>query len=129
MFRSTRHTHPPLEATLRALPSSVTVYIVGGTYFVVAETGLFVIAENSIDLRAASVAAAVEADRLRGLLSDQVPFVPFIDAVAVGDESGESLPSLVVSHDLVLSTILSGPRVIDAATLDTLRLLGYPVLH
>ena len=112
------------------MPSSVTVYIVGGTYFVVAETGLFVVAENSIDLRAAAAAAAIEADRLRGLLSDQVPFVPFIDAVAVGDDEGfGQLPSLIVPHDLVLSTILSGPRVIDPSTLDTLRLLGYPVLH
>ena len=128
--RSSRISPPTLDSSLLALPDGIVVFIVGGTYFVVAATGLFVVAENRVDVSVAAAAAATAADQIRALLSDRVPFVPFIDAIVVSDAApGDSLPALVVPRDLLQATILNGPAVIDSATLDTLRELDFTVLR
>ncbi|HPB44931.1 MAG: hypothetical protein M9952_03060 [Microthrixaceae bacterium] len=130
MFRHSRQTQRPIEDTLRGLPSGFVVYVVEGTYVVVGTTGVFVIAENSIDLHAAAAAAAIGAHRLRSELADALPFVPFVDAIAVGSCATPSdLPALIVPHDMVESTIVGGPTVIDWSTLESLQHLSYPVLY
>ncbi len=136
MFRSPRSTRtarsspPTLDALLLTLPDDVVVFIVGGTFFVVASTGLFVVAENPVDVAVGAAAAATAADHIRELVSDAVPFVPFIDAIVVSDlPNSDDLPALVVPQDLLLPTILNGPSVVDPATLSVLRLLGFTVLR
>lgn len=135
MFRTTRtarttRTRPPtLEGVLAALPDPITVYIVEGTYFVVAPSGLFVVAENPIDLAVGAAAAANGADRIRDTLATRLPWVPFVDAVVVSDRDGDGLPALTVPIDLVASTILGGPDVIDRPTLERLSALDFPVLR
>lgn len=128
--RSSRPSPPTLDALLLTLPDEVVVFIVGGTFFVVAPTGLFVIAENPVDVSVGAAAAATAADRIRALLSDTVPLAPFVDAIVVSDSlPGDGLPALVVPRDLVLPTILNGPTVIDPVALEALRTLDFGTLR
>lgn len=130
MFRSQRLTSVSLEEQLRSLPVSVTVYVLDGAWLVVSQSGLFVLTEDEGDLAAAARRAADRADAVRLELSDQLVWVPFIDAMCATPETqfDPAQPCLIVPQDLIVHTVLEGPARIDADTLATLRLLGYPTL-
>jgi hypothetical protein len=130
MFRSQRTTANSLTAVLRALPRSVTVFDVSDAWLVVGPSGLFVLTEDDGDLTAAALRAAARADSVRLRLSDELVWVPFVDAMCVtADTSFDSnQPCLVVPHDVVAQTVTGGPVSVDAETLEKLRLLAFPVL-
>lgn len=130
MFRSQRLTAAPLDEQLRGLPSSVSVYVLDEAWLVVSPSGLFVLTEDQGDLAAAARRAADRADTVRLELSDQLVWVPFIDAMCATGEVhfDPAQPCLVVPQDLVVHTVVEGPGRIDAETLAKLRLLGYPTL-
>lgn len=130
MFRSQRVTPNTLADTLGALPDGVTVYVLDGAWLVVGRCGLFVVTEDDGDLSQASLRAAARADAVRLQLSDELVWVPFIDAMCATHEVqfDPDQPCLIVPHDLVAHTVASGPDRLDDETLDRLRALRYPVL-
>lgn len=128
MFRSHRVSPASLSDTLRGLGNAVTVFDVDDAWLVVGPTGLFVLTEDTGDLPAAAGRAAERAGRVRLRLSDELVWVPFIDAMCVTSVVAfdPSQPCLIVPHDLVVHTVTGGPASIDAETLAKLDLLGYP---
>lgn len=131
MFRSPRLSPASLEATLRTLPDHASVFVLDGAWLVVGPGGLFVLTEDDGDITASSRRAAARADAVRLELSDQLFWVPFVDAMCVthAADFDPDQPCLVVPHDLVVATVSGGPVHIDADTLVKLRDLRYPRLR
>ena len=92
---------------------------------------LFVLTEDDGDLAVSTRRAAARADSVRLALSDQLFWVPFVDAMCVTHDVDfdPDQPCLVVPHDLVVPTVSGGPVHIDADTLGKLGDLRYPRLH
>ena len=128
MFRSQRVTPTTLAETLRSLPDAVAVFDVGKAWLVVGPSGLFVLTEDGGDLAADALRAAERADAVRLKLSDELVWVPFIDAMCVTNDVtfDPAQPCLIVPHDLVAHTVTGGPVSVDTETLGKLTLLGYP---
>jgi len=131
MFRSQRATPTTLADTLGALPAGMKVFLLDEAWLVVGRCGLFVVTEDEGDLAAASLRAASLADAVRLQLSDELVWVPFIDAMCATHEVqfDPDQPCLIVPHDLVAHTVSTGPDRIDPETLERLDNLRYPVLR
>ena len=130
MFRSHRSHTAILADTLRGLPDAITVFVLDDAWLVVGARGIFVVTEDTGDLAAAALRAAEVADEVRLKLSDELVWVPFVDAMcattAVGFEPDQ--PCLIIPLDLVATTVADGPATVDADTLSKLRLMGYRIL-
>ena len=131
MFRSQRANPTTLADTLGALPAGMKVFVLDEAWLVVGRCGLFVVTEDEGDLAAASLRAASLADAVRLQLSDELVWVPFIDAMCATHEVqfDPDQPCLIVPHDLVAHTVSTGPDRIDPETLERLDNLRYPVLR
>ncbi len=131
MFRSQRANPTTLADTLGALPVGMKVFVLDEAWLVVGRCGLFVVTEDEGDLAAASLLAASLADAVRLQLSDELVWVPFIDAMCATHEVrfDPDQPCLIVPHDLVAHTVSTGPDRIDPETLERLDTLRYPVLR
>ena len=131
MFRSQRANPTTLADTLGALPVGMKVFVLDEAWLVVGRCGLFVVTEDEGDLAAASLRAASLADAVRLQLSDELVWVPFIDAMCATHEVrfDPDQPCLIVPHDLVAHTVSTGPDRIDPETLERLDNLRYPVLR
>ena len=86
MFRSQRANPTTLADTLGALPAGMKVFVLDEAWLVVGRCGLFVVTEDEGDLAAASLRAASLADAVRLQLSDELVWVPFIDAMCATHE-------------------------------------------
>lgn len=130
MFRSPRTGPASLIDILRSLPASVTVFVLEGGFLVVGPAGLFVLTQDEGDLASAARRAAEQADAVRLQLSDELVWVPFVDAMCVTTDAAfdPRQPCLVVPNDLVAHTVIGGPTTVDDETLAKLRLLRHRVL-
>lgn len=131
MFKAQWTTPTSVDEALRALPSTATVYVLDEAWLVVAPSGIVVLTEDRGDLTSAALRAAEMADAVRSRLSEELAWVPFVDAMCATTVVGfdPDQPCLVVPADLVEFSVTGGPRSIDAETLDKLRLLPYPTLR
>lgn len=131
MFRTSRSVLVDLESELRSLPADHVVFVLDDAWLVVGPTGVFVVADGDEDLGAATRRVAARADALRTRLADEMPFVPFVDAVVTTStvDFDPVQPALVIPVDLVRFTICEGRTIVDVDTLARLTLLGLPRLH
>ena len=130
MFKSQRASPATLEETLLTLSAPISVFVLDGAWLVAGPSGLFVLTQDDGDLPAATARASALADAVRLELSDQLVWVPFVDAMCASAEVGvDDQPCLVIPHDLVVPTVSAGPHTLDAETLTKLGTLRYPILR
>jgi hypothetical protein len=88
---------------------------------VVGPTGIFVVGSSGDDPLFAAETTISLAHRIRTLLSDLIPWVPFVDALLVGGEDHPGLPCTVIDGASLEMALLSGPLSIDEAGMSELR--------
>lgn len=131
MFKVRHNALTTLLDELKSLPDTVDVFALDTGWLVVSQSGLFVFTADDGDLSGSCLRAAQAADAIRLRLSDQLVWVPFVDAMCATSQSGfdPAQPCLVIPADLIAYTVMSGPRTIDDETLSKLSLLGLPRLR
>ena len=131
MFRTLRPVLVDLETELRSLPADHVVFVLEDAWLVVGPTGVFVVAHDDCDLDSTAVRVAGRADAVRARLADEMPVVPFVDAVVTTNDVDFDpvQPALVIPVDLVRFTICEGRTIVEGETLARLTLLGLPRLR
>lgn len=130
MLYPRRNAATTVADSLRDLSDQHTVYVLDEAWLVVGPVGIFVITEEADDLDAGCERARRVATAVRLELSNELAWVPFVDAVcATSKPVATNLhASSVIPTNLIDVTVGSGPQTIDAETLEHLRLLRYRVL-
>lgn len=130
MLYPRRNAATTVADSLRDLSELHTVYVLDGAWLVVGPTGIFVITEELDDLARGCERARGLATQVRLELSNELAWVPFVDAVCASTKpvtTGEHTSS-VIPANLIEVTVGSGPQTVDAETLAHLRLLRYRLL-
>ena len=114
-----------VQQQLLQLPVEHVTYQIEGGWLVIGPTGLIVLTEDDGDLESAARRAVDRAQEVRERLSQELVWVPYVDAlVATDDPDGpRQLPCLAVPADLITPAIVEGPTTIDDDTLARLARL------
>ena len=127
MFRSRNDAADHLHQQLRALPTQFLVYMLDGAWFVVGPTGLFVVTEQGEDPTGACTRAAAQAQTVRAQLADELHWVPFVDAIVVGDgkklHDGAVSDCALIPRSLLRATLCDGPKTVDDESLARLAMV------
>lgn len=102
------------------LPDDYLVRRLWDHWAVVGPTGLFLVGRGP-DEGGSPDRTAEWAMLLRTRLADVVPWVPYVDAVVIGDPSSVHQACTFVELDLLESVLTNGPRVLDGVALHQLR--------
>ncbi len=122
-----RHrTSNTVDGVLDALPDDFAVAHDQDLRLVIGPPGAFVLSvspsDTVPDLESLAARVSQHTASTRSFLADHLTWVPFIDAVVVGDVTQASgTPVTVVPLDLLRETITEGRPVISASTLSQVR--------
>ncbi|CAN5512478.1 hypothetical protein BH10ACT3_BH10ACT3_04280 [soil metagenome] len=120
MFTS-RSTTKDLVGRVARLPDEYMVRRVLDQWAVAGPTGLFVVGRADADLAASAHRTASMAHQLRAMLSNEVPWVPFVDALLVADGEGSGLECTVVDLDMLEMMLTGGAPAIDEVSLHQIK--------
>jgi len=90
-------------------------------WIIVGPTGLFAVGRANGDLRTDTRDTVTMARVVRTRLADVVPWVPFVNAVVVGDRDRHDLSCPVVDLDGLVPLIRDGGTQLDDSALHALR--------
>jgi len=128
VFRSRSDAADRLHQQLRALPTQFLVYMLDAAWFVVGPTGLFVVTDQGDDPSGACTRAASQAQTVRSELADELHWVPFVDAIVVGDgrklDIGTVSDCALIPRSLLRATLCDGPKTVDDESLARLAMVG-----
>lgn len=128
MFRWARSDELDLSATLAQLPTHFLTFVLDGAWLVVGPTGVFVVTGDEDGLDRAVTRVEARAIEMRAHLSNELDWVPFVDALVVSaepvEDHGADGPATVLPADLVISAITSGRQTVDDETLMKLTRIG-----
>jgi len=112
-----------LDAVLGALPASHIVAHRSGARLVVATIGCFVLVAVGDDLAASVRRSNALAHSTRCAIADHLPWVPFLDALAVGPrtDDGNGRVDSFVPLDLLKHLLTKGPDVVERAAVSCVR--------
>ena len=103
------------------LPDEYMVRRVRDHWAVAGPTGLFVVGRAGGDLAESAHRTAVLAHQMRTLLSEEVPWVPFVDALLVAKHERNGLECTVVELDTLETTLTGGAQQIDTIELHQIK--------
>lgn len=95
------------------LPPEFEVRRLGEHWAIVGPTGVFVVGRASRDVSRSADRTAAVAQELRAALSNDVSWVPFVDAIVVADQERSGLACSVVELDMLLYALTWGGNTID----------------
>ncbi|MCC5950829.1 MAG: hypothetical protein JJU45_01920 [Acidimicrobiia bacterium] len=112
-----------LDRILASLPADHLVAHLGVARLCIGHTGAFVIAPSGDSLGEAAATVHSLAEHTRQVLSDHLPWTPFLDALVIcGGDDGDHVPAATtVPLDLLASTLCEGPTLVDERVLTAVR--------
>lgn len=127
MFRSRSDAADRLHRQLQALPTQFLVYMLDAAWFVVGPTGLFVVTEQGDDPSRSCTRAAAQAQTVRSQLANELHWVPFVDAIVVGDgrnlDAGAASDCALIPRSMLRATLCDGPKTVDDESLARLAMV------
>jgi hypothetical protein len=95
------------------LPPEFEVRRVGDHWAIVGPTGIFVVGRATRDVARSCERTSAVAHALRSALSNDVSWVPFVDALVVADQERPGLACTVIELDMLLFALTWGGTTID----------------
>lgn len=109
------------DRVVMTLPDDFLVRRCIDQWVVVGPTGLFVVGRSNGDLDASTRRTSSIAHLLRTRLADELPWVPFVSAVVIGDEQHHELSCPVVDMQELGPVLRHSGRQIGEGALQMLR--------
>jgi hypothetical protein len=103
------------------LPPEFSVSKTEEHWVVVGPTGIFVVSRAADDPVAAAEHTAAFAHQLRDQLGELTPWVPFVDALVVGDAESPGLACPVIEVDVLAKVLTLGATTMDDAAITQIR--------
>jgi hypothetical protein len=110
---------------LAELPGSYRWLDTGHGHLVIGPTGAFVIGEGGRNPALVAHELAHWAGRLRAAVGAVLSWAPFVDVLVVADRTKVKVESAsVVTPDMLIDTLVSGPELLDPEAVDQLAALA-----